>query len=138
MLFSQNYEKVHRIITGSLKRENVWFLILANEVVTDQAANEQADYYSQMAYLNYYNSMLGGYGYGGYGGYGYGNGYDNYYSYYMMQQMYNSMYSSSTKTTSVLDKDRYYRCVLSGPASTGRKPRLVLTYSYTNPNPNDN
>lgn len=121
---------------GKLKRENVWFLILATETVTQQNSSAQSDYYSQLAYMNYYNQMLGGYGYG-YGGYGYGYGdygYDNYYNYYMMQSMYNSMYNNSTTSTkTTLDKDRYYNAWLRGPKadrSKGDVPKLTVTYSF--------
>lgn len=128
----------------SLERENLWFLILASETITTRDNSQStSDYYSQMAYLNYYNSMLGGYGgYGGYGygGYGYGGyggyGYDNYYNYYMMQAMYANMNSgdgTSTTTSTALDKDRYYNAVLRGPKAdpaSGELPRLKLTYSF--------
>jgi len=129
----------------TLRRENIWFLILANEVITDDSSDsssDASDYYSQMAYLNYYNSMLGGYGgYGGYSGYGYGSGYgsyyDNYYNYYMMQSMYSSMYSSSTTTTStLLDRDRFYNAVLRGSGADKNKgdvPHLDITYSFLKP-----
>lgn len=119
----------------SLERENLWFLILAEETFVTKNDESQAasDYYTQMAYLNYYNSMLGGYG--GYSG-GYNSyGYDNYYNYYMMQAMYASMNTSSTttSTSTMLDKDRYYNAVLRGPSAdpaSGGVPRLKLTYSF--------
>ena len=116
----------------SLKRENVWFLILASETITKNNGSAQSDYYSQLAYANYYNQMLGGYGYGGYGYDGYG--YDNYYNYYMYQSMYNSMYNgTSTSTSTTMDKDRYYNAVMRGPKSDRSKgdvPRLTVTYSF--------
>ncbi len=121
----------------TLEKANIWLLALAQETFTVKTqSNSQADYYNQMAYLSYYNSMMGGYGYGGYGygGYGYG-GYDNYYNYYMMQSMYDSMYNNSngtsTSTTAMLDKDRFYRCSLNGPKAIDKAtPYLRLVYSY--------
>lgn len=124
----------------SLNKYNIWFMILAEETYATQTqTNSNQDYYNQMAYLSYYNQMMGGYGYGyggyGYGGYGgYGNyGYNNYYNYYMMQAYYNSLNSgSNTTTASMLDKDRYYACKLNGPkaADAERRPYLSIVYSY--------
>lgn len=122
---------------------DVWFLIMANEVQTTTTSaaeqDEMSQYYNMMMYSSYYNDMYsgyggyGGYGYGGYGygygGYGYGGyGYNNYYSYMLMQQMYGSSSSSST-TVKLLDKDRYYRATLNGPAHPDRRPTLTVTYS---------
>ena len=60
--------------TEKIENYDIWFLAMADEVVTttssSNANSEMADYYQQMAYASYYNSMYGGYG--GYGGYGYG------------------------------------------------------------------
>jgi len=131
----------------TLRRENIWFLILASEVISessDDSSSDASDYYSQMAYLSYYNSMLGGYGgysgYGGYGGYGsgYGGYYDNYYNYYMMQSLYSSMYNSgsSTTTSTTLDRDRFYNAVLRGSGADKNKgdvPHLDITYSFLKP-----
>lgn len=119
----------------TLRRENIWFLILANETTesSSSSSSSTSDYYSQMAYLNYYNSLLGGYG--SYGGYG--SSYDNYYSYYMMQAMYSSMYSSSSSSTSTeLDRDRYYSATLRGPGADkniGDVPHVDITYSFLLP-----
>ena len=123
---------------------DVWFLIMANETqVTTTSAKEQdemSEYYNMMMYSSYYNGMYGGYGgygyggygygYGGYGygGYGYGDYYSNYYSYMLMAQMYGSS-SSTSSTVKMLDKDRYYRGVLNGPAAEGRRPTITVTYS---------
>lgn len=111
----------------SLIRENIWFLILASETITTSNGSAQSDYYSQLAYANYYNQMLGGYG-----GYGYDSyGYDNYYNYYMYQSMYNSLYNGTTTTTSTtMDKDRYYNAVMHGPKSDRNVPKLTVTYSF--------
>ena len=74
----------------------------------------------------------GGYGYGGYGGYGYGYG-NNYYNYLMMASYMNSGSTSTSSTSSSeLDKDRYYRCTLNGPEYDGtleELPRLKVTFS---------
>ena len=130
-------EIMHMNSADTLKRANVWFMILANETVdsSSSSSSSTSDYYSQLAYLNYYNSMMyGGYSGYGYSSYGYGSSYDNYYSYYMMQQLYSSMYSSSsTSTTQTLDKDRFYKAALYGPGAAGEKvPTLQVTYSFLN------
>ena len=74
----------------------------------------------------------GGYGYGGYGYGGYGYGYDSYgYSNYMNMYLLSSMFASSgttSTTTQTLDKDRYYKGILTGPAAA-RHPHLKVTYS---------
>ena len=109
----------------TLTMENVWFMSLATETTTVQSS-AATDYSTQLAYLNYYNSILNGSSYG--------SSYDNYYNYYMMQQMYSSMYSgSTTKSADVLDRDRYYNATLYGPKSPGPVPRLEITYSYLKP-----
>lgn len=125
---------------------DIWLLIMKDETVTQKNDNSyMSDYYQNLAYANYYNSMYDPYGYGGYyggyGGYGYGSygyGYNNYYSYMMMAQ-YANMGSSSTSTVTQLDKDRYYRCALRRPAAQGTEstdlqntPHLKIIYSYIN------
>ena len=120
---------------SKLSNYDIWFLIMSYEktTTTNSEAEEMAKYYQQMAYASYYNQLYGGYGYGsygyGYGGYGgYGSYYNNYYNYATMAQY---AYSSATTTTSSteLDKDRYYRAVLRGPESEGRKPKLKVTFA---------
>ena len=128
---------------NKISNYDVWFLIMANEIQTTTTSaaeqDEMSKYYNMMMYSSYYNDMYsgyggyGGYGYGGYGygygGYGYGGyGYNNYYSYMLMQQMYGSSSSTST-TVKMLDKDRYYRAALNGPAHPDRRPTLTVTYS---------
>ena len=125
---------------------DVWFLIMSNETQTTSTSaaeqDEMSKYYNMMMYTSYYNYMYSGYGgYGGYGygGYGYGYGgygyggygsyYNNYYSYMMMQQMYGNMNATSSTNIKTLDKDRYYRAVLNGPAHPGRRPTMTVTYS---------
>ncbi|MBQ9192710.1 MAG: hypothetical protein IJ156_03200 [Bacteroidales bacterium] len=123
---------------------DVWLLTVHSETTANATGNaEQEAYYRQMMYAMYYNNLYGGYGgYGGYGSYGYGGyggygGYSNYYNYMMMAQMYASMNQTTYSTTQELDKDRFYRAVLNGPASTAkdaytgakRVPALRVTFS---------
>jgi len=117
---------------STLSNYDIWFLVMWYETTTttNSEAEEMANYYQQLAYASYYNQLYGGYGYGSYGyGYGsYGSYYNNYYNYQAMAQY---AYSSATTTTSSteLDKDRYYRAVLRGPESEGRKPKLKVTFA---------
>lgn len=119
---------------------DIWFLIMHSEVTqTGNNNSSMNDYYNNLMYNSYYNNMMynpyGGYGYGyGYGGYGgYGSyGYGNNYYNYMMMAMYASSYntSSNEKTTTELDKDRYYKATLNGPeAQSGNVPKLKITFS---------
>jgi len=125
----------------NLSRYDIWFLTVHTETVeTANSSGYSSEYLQQLLYAQYYNSLYGGYGgyggygyssygYGGYGGYG---GYSNYYNYMMLAQYYASMSGSTTSTTQELDKDRYYRAVLNGPAAAldaKRKPRVRITYS---------
>ena len=108
---------------------DVWFLTVHSETVANATGNAQQEAeYQQMMYAMYYNNLYGGgyggygyggygYGYGGYGSYGYGN-YSNYYNMMMMASMLSSMNQTTYSTTQELDKDRYYRAVLNGPAAT--------------------
>lgn len=116
--------------TKTLENSNIWFMILAEEVMTTNTTTSMDDYYNQLAYMNYYGGMMGGYGGYGYGGYGGYNDY-NYYNYMMMQQMMsNAGTSTSTSTLTILDKDRYYKCVLNGPQASGERPMFKMVYSY--------
>ena len=120
---------------------DIWLLIMAyRTIVTDSSASEMSDYYSALAYQQYYNNMYGGYGGYGYGGYGYGGyggyGYDpysNYYSYMMMANMYSDP-SSSTSVSLELDKDRFYKALLCGKdhPDESRRPKLVFSYIIPN------
>ncbi len=118
---------------------DIWLIITAHETVTTESSTSQLnDYYNMLAYQNYYNSMYGGYGgygYGyGYGSYGYGyNSYSNYYSMMMLASLYGST-GTSTSTTDMLDKDRYYSGTLYGPLweDASLRPRLELTFSLAN------
>ena len=127
---------------------DIWMLTMAEEVVESSSdGSSMSDYYQNLAYYDYYNSLYNPYGYGGYYGGYYGYGYDSYYGMsnyynYMLAAQYASSQSSSTTTTSIqLDKDRYYRGVLRGikPETAGdpsekedlNYPRLVVTYSVS-------
>ena len=112
---------------------DVWFLTVHSETVANATGNAQQEAeYQQMMYAMYYNNLYGG-GYGGYGGYGYGGygygygsygygGYSNYYNMMMMASMLSSMNQTTYSTTQELDKDRYYRAILNGPAATATNP----------------
>lgn len=114
---------------------DIWLLTIHTEKVANANSSSYDDeYYQQLLYANYYNSLYGGYGgYGyGYGGYGYGgygyNSYSNYYSYMMLAQMYASANQQTYSYTTELDKDRYYHAVLCGPASQDRRPSFRVTF----------
>ena len=141
----QELLKIDESKTDNTRTENllkgnydIWLLVMAKEVVTQvsSTSQEQQEMLNYLAYSSYYNSMYGGYGgygYGGYGGYGsaYGSYYSNYLNYAMMAQMA-SQAQTSTSTTIELDKDRFYRAWLNGPAAQGRTPVLKLTYALPN------
>ena len=99
---------------------DIWLLTIHTEQVAN--ANGSAydnEYYRNLMYASYYNALYGG-GYGGYGGYGYGNSYSNYYSYMMLAQMMASSSQQTYSYTTELDKDRYYKAVMNGPASNSK------------------
>ncbi len=123
-----------------LSNYDIWFLNVHDETVeTLSASSYDNDYYRNLMYAQYYNSLYGGYGgYGGYG-YGYGYGYGDYGGYgygsnYYSLAMLNALYSGSgttTTTTQELDTARFYKAVLNGPATASdSKPSLVVTYSF--------
>lgn len=126
----------------TLANYDIWCFIVATEyTVTENESDSMSDYYNQLYYYNYLNSMYGGYGgyggygYGGYGGYGYGGydgyGYNNYYNMMYYSSLMNQSSSSSTTSASdELDRDRYYRASLTGPKSSeSERPRVRITYS---------
>ena len=121
---------------------DIWFLTMAEETVETESGGNSAlsEYYQNLAYYDYYNSMYnyGGY-YGGYYGYGYNSyyGMSNYYN-YMLAAQYASQSSTSVSVSMQLDKDRYYRGILRGPGADGglsdgnkNLPRLIVTYSVS-------
>lgn len=115
---------------SEIENYDIWFLAMADEKITtsSSSSSELSDYYQQLAYASYYNSMYGGYGGYGYGGgYGYSSYYNNYYNYMMMASMMNTT-SSSTSTQSVMDANRYYYGRLNGPAAA-RNPKLKVVYA---------
>ena len=102
---------------------DIWLLVMSQEIQTSVSSTSQEtqEMLNYLAYSSYYNSM-----YGGYGSY-----YNNYLNYAMMAQMA----SQSQTTTSVsveLDKDRFYRAALNGPAADGAVPTLRLTFALPN------
>ncbi len=109
---------------------DVWFLVNSSEetTTTNSANSDLSDYYKQLAYSSYYNSMYGGYGYGGYGSYG--SSYSNYYS-YMLAAQYASSSSSYTSTEMVLDKDKYFNGVLYAPGeiTESKRPKIKITFA---------
>lgn len=126
---------------ADISQYDIWLLIMALETVEESSSSSMNDYYSNLLYYNYLNSIYDpyGYGYGGYGGYyGYGyGGYNSYYGYnnyinYALAAQYSSNQSSGT-TTYQLDRDRYYAGILRGPDSDGdgNKPRVRITYSVS-------
>jgi len=109
---------------------DVWLMIMANEIrtVVNSGNSSLSDYYSYLAYASYYGdtySSYGGYGYGGYG-----DQYSNYYS-YMMAAAYAGQSTTSTETSTELDKLRFYGATLNGPEATDglRKPKLKIAYT---------
>ena len=132
---SHHVQEVLRASDDSLAtgRYDIWLLVMVNEVVTstNEQQQEMSEYYQNLAYASYYNSLYGGYGYGygyGYGGYGYNSYYNNYYN-YMLDAQYASASAVQEETVAQLDKDRFYRLVINGPASESR-PQLTVVYSY--------
>ena len=112
---------------------DIWMLIMHNEVVTTTSSgnSEMSDYYNYLAYQSYMSSMYSGYGGYGYGGYG--DYYTNYYNYAMMAQYYGSS-TTSTSTSTQLDRDRYYCVRLCGPSYPDASRRPTFKFSYSVPN----
>ena len=115
---------------------DIWLLAINTEKTANASGSlYDSDYYQQLLYASYYNSIYGGgYGYGGYGysGYGYGgynDYYSNYYNYMMLQEMMYSSTQTSYSYSTVLDKDRFYRAVLNGPGAASNKPLFRVTYA---------
>ena len=115
---------------SKIENYDIWFLALADESITSTSSgsSELSDYYQQMAYASYYNSMYGGYG----SSYGYGSYYNNYYNYMMMAAMMSSS-TTTTETQSVMDASRYYCGRLNGPTAE-RNPKLHVIYAIPNGN----
>ena len=108
---------------------DIWLLTIFQEQVA-QASGSLMDneYYRNLMYASYYNSIYGGgYGYGS-GRYGGGYGYSNYYNYMMMAQMMAAQSQTSYTVTTELDKDRYYRAILNGYGDN-RHPLFRITFA---------
>ena len=115
-----------------LSEADVWLLTLhTNKVANANGSLYDNEYYRNLMYASYYDSLYGG-GYGGYGygGYGYGGygGYSNYYNYMMMAQMMSASSQTSYSYTTELDKDRYYKGILCGMSSQ-RAPQLRISFA---------
>ncbi|MBR6001430.1 MAG: hypothetical protein IK045_01045 [Bacteroidales bacterium] len=131
-------EAVEEEYRTKLANYDIWFLNVHEETVeTLSSSSYDNDYYRNLLYAQYYNSLYGGYGGYGYGGYGYGYGGYGDYGYgsnYYSLAMLNALYSSSNTTTTTsqeLDKDRFYKAILNGPeAASDRKPSFKVTYSF--------
>ena len=124
---TQHLLKLKDPTDDDLSKQDIWMFIKAPETIVTQAvSNADADYYNQLMYYSYLNSMYGGYG--SYSGYGY----NNYNSYYNMMYYYSMMNSSSGSTSSVqymADPARYYNAVLCGPDDAENHPVLRVVYS---------
>jgi len=113
---------------------DIWLLTIHTAKVAEASGSlYDSEYYQQLMYASYYNSLYGGgYGYGGYGygygNYGYGSSYSNYYNYMMLAQMMAASEQQSYSYTSELDKDRFYRGLLNGPGAV-RHPVFRITYA---------
>ena len=123
-------ELMDRTDLGTATDSDIWLLTVHTEKVANASGSlYDSEYYQQLMYASYYQSLYGGgYGYGGYGYGGYGNNYSNYYNYMMLAQMMNASSQQSYSYTTELDKDRYYCAVLCGPGSD-RKPFFRVTYA---------
>ena len=116
---------------------DIWLLTIHTERVANASGNAaDNEYYQNLLYASYYNSLYGG-GYGGYGGYGYGGyggygGYNNYYSYMMLAQMMAASSQQTYSYTTELDKDRFYKAILNGPLTSNEKvPTFTVTFAVS-------
>ena len=107
---------------------DIWLLTIFTEQVATATDNSMNEYYQQMMYAMYYQNLYGG-GYGYSGGYGY-NSYNNYYTYAMMAAMLSQSSQQQYTTNTELDKDRYYRGTLCGPASS-RPPYFRVSFAIS-------
>jgi len=111
---------------------DIWLLTIHTEKVANASGSlYDNEYYQNLLYANYYNSIYGG-GYGGYGGYGYGGyggyGYSNYYNYMMLASMMSASTEQTYSYNSELDKDRYYCAILNGPKDV-QAPMYRITFA---------
>lgn len=118
----QHLIKLQNPSDEDLERQDVLFFIKhAETIVSQTASNAEQDYYNQMLYYSYLNSLYGG-------------GTGNYNNYYNMMYYYNMTASSSSGTTTSVqvlqDEARYYNAVLYGPEdASGKGPVLRVIYS---------
>ena len=113
---------------------DIWLLTIHTEKVANASGSlYDNEYYQNLLYASYYNSLYGGYG--GYGGYGYGGyggygsyGYSNYYNYMMLASMMSASTEQTYSYTTELDKDRYYRAILCGYEDK-RPPMFRVTFA---------
>ena len=115
---------------------DIWLLAISTEKTANASSSlYDSEYYQQLLYASYYNSIYGSgygygsYGYGGYGNYGYNDYYNNYYNYMMLQEMMDASTQTSYSYSTVLDKDRFYRAVLNGPGAASDAPLFRVTYA---------
>ena len=112
---------------------DIWLLTIHTEKVANANGSlYDNEYYQNLLYASYYNSLYGG-GYGGYGGYsgygGYGGyGYSNYYNYMMLASMMSSSSQQTYSYNSELDKDRYYCAILNG-TQDANAPLFRITFA---------
>ncbi len=119
---THHLQEILRISDDTLAtgKYDVWMLILSAETITEDTSNsDMSEYYQYLAYSSYYNSM--------YSGSYSGSSYSNYYYYLYLAELYGN--SSSTYSSNVLDKDRYYISTMEGPTSDNG-PKLRVAYSY--------
>jgi hypothetical protein len=111
---------------------DIWLLTIHTEKVANANGSlYDNEYYKNLLYASYYNSLYGG-GYGGYGGYGYGGyggyGYSNYYNYMMLASYMSASSQQTYSYNSELDKDRYYCAILNGPKDS-KAPMFRITFA---------
>ena len=123
-------ELISRSNLESTDDADIWLLTIYTEKVANASGSlYDNEYYQNLLYASYYNSLYGG-GYGGYSSYGYGYGnYSNYYNYMMLASMMSASTEQSYSYNSELDKDRYYRAILCGQGNATRAPLFRVTFA---------
>jgi len=124
-------ELLSRTNLNEAEDADIWLLTIHTEKVANASGSlYDNEYYQNLLYASYYNSIYGGgYGYGGYGGYGYGGyGYSNYYNYMMLASMMSASTEQTYSYNTELDKDRYYRAILCGYGAK-RPPLFRVTFA---------
>ena len=127
-------ELLNRTDLDTATDADIWLLTIHTQKVANANGSlYDNEYYQNLLYASYYNSLYGGYGgYGGYSSYGYGGygnyGYSNYYNYMMLAQMMSSSSQQTYSYTTELDKDRFYRGILCGKEDQ-RAPLFRITFA---------